>query len=214
MLLALVGVGLILVVSEYFWRKKKARGEIARKFVHIIAGTFMASWGFYLDVRQIQILSAILFIGVLMSKYLSIFQSVHNIARKTWGEAFFALSIGLCATLAPNPWVYAAAVLHVSLADGLAAVIGTKYCKRSGYTVFGQYKSVVGTVTFYLVSACIVTWLITQSSAGIDTQAWAIILWLPLLATISENIAVNGLDNIAVPMVVIGSLHLVTQIYI
>lgn len=208
-LLAILGVGLVLVISEYFWNLRKSHGEIARKFVHIIAGTFMASWALFLDVRQIQILSVILLAGVLLSKYWSIFRSVHSISRKTWGEAFFALSIGVSATLAPNKWIYAAAVLHVSLADGLAAVIGTKFGKRTGYTILGQHKTLVGTAAFYVTSACITAWLITQGGAGIDTQAWAVVLWLPLLTAITENLGVSGIDNIAIPLVVIGALNLV-----
>ncbi len=213
-ILALGVVGLILIVSEFLVRKKILQGESARKFVHIVAGTFIASWAFFLDVRQIQILSGVLFVGVLVSKLLNIFGSVHGVVRKTWGELFFALSIGLTITFAQSSWVYTAAILHMSLADGLAAVIGTKFGKRTSYTVFGQYKTLVGTVTFYIVSAVIIGWLVLFSPADVSNQAWLAIVWIPLLASVTENVAAGGFDNIAVPMVVIGAVQMISQIYI
>jgi dolichol kinase len=40
----------------------------------------------------------------------------------------------------------------MSLADGLAAVIGTRYGNRQKYLVLGYTKSVLGTLTFFVVS--------------------------------------------------------------
>ncbi len=207
-------VGLILVVSEYLLKHKILHGEISRKFVHIVAGTFIASWGFYLSTQQIQALSAVLLLGVILSKWLKVFGSVHSVTRKTWGEVFFAVSIGLTATLAPNEWVFAAAILHMSIADGLAAIVGTRFGKSTGYIVFGQYKTLVGSITFYLASATIMAVLILVSPAGFSNQAWLAVMWIPLLTTVTENIAINGIDNLAVPLVVVGALHVISQIYI
>lgn len=213
LLATLSTIGLVLVISEILLQEKVLRGEVARKFVHILAGSFIASWAFFLDVRQIQILSAVLLCGVLVSKYLKIFRSVHGVTRKTWGEAFFAVSIGLCITLSSSPWVYAAAILHMSLADGLAAVIGTKFGRRNGYTVLGQYKTLIGTLTFFVTSVIITSGLVYYGNLVLSPHALLLVAGLPLATTVTENIAVAGFDNIAVPMVVIGILKLATMVY-
>lgn len=212
-LFALGFVGLILVVSEFLIKKKILHGEIARKFVHITAGTFMASWAFYFGTQQIQLLSIALLLGVILSRYLHIFTSVHGVQRKTLGEVFFALSVGLTATIAPNAWVYAAAILHMSLADGFAAVVGTAYGKKTEYRIMGQHKTLIGTLTFYLISLTLTFWLVFLSGGGVAYQSWLILFWLPLLTTLAENLAPRGLDNIIVPTAVVGAVYFVGQLF-
>jgi dolichol kinase len=46
-------------------------------------------------------------------------------------------------------------MLHVALADGFAAIIGTKYGRAWAYKVFGQTKTIIGSMTFWVVSLCI-----------------------------------------------------------
>ncbi|MCA9332985.1 hypothetical protein KDA00_03875 [Candidatus Saccharibacteria bacterium] len=213
-LISLAIVGLILLLAENLVKNKKIHGEIARKFVHITAGSFMATWAFFMSTTQIQILSLILVAGVFTSKYLSFFKSVHSISRKTWGEVFFALSIGIAATIAPNEWVYAVAILHMSMADGYAAVAGNAYGKSTGYFIIGQYKTLVGSATFYVISVILTTCMVFLVPSGISHDAGLIVFWLPLLATITENLSLLGIDNLAVPMVVIGAVYFVNQIYI
>lgn len=212
-LVALSIVGIILVFSDFLLKKKVIHGEVARKFVHIIAGSFMASWAFFLDVRQIQILSCVLLIGVVVSKNLKIFGSVYSVTRRTWGEAFFAASIGLSATFAPSPWIYMAAILHMSLADGMAAVIGTKFGRRHGYRVFGQYKTLIGTFTFFVISFMITAWLVFAGGLDIGHQAIFLVIWLPVVMTMTENLAIAGADNLAVPMIFIAAIRIVATIY-
>lgn len=206
-------IGIILVTSELLLKKKIFHGEIARKFVHIIVGTFIATWAFYMSKQQIQILSVILFIGVLGSELLNIFRSVRGVSRRTWGEYLFAISVGVVGTLTPNPWVYTAAILHMSLADGFAAVLGTKYGGSRPYKVFGHYKTVLGSLTFWLISLAITLALLSVESVGLGFAAWPLLIVLPSLTTLTENLAVRGIDNIAVPLMVLACLQFALQIY-
>ncbi len=212
-IISLAAIGAVLVVSELLLRKKILHGEIARKFVHIIVGTFIATWAFYMSMRQIQILSVILFFGVIVSELLNIFRSVRGVSRKTWGEPLFAASVGIVITLAPFPWVYAAAIMHMSLADGFAAVVGTKYGASGGYRIFGHYKTILGTTTFWLISLCITLALLASQNTGLGMDAWPILIFLPLLTTLTENVTVRGIDNIAVPFMVLLCLQFAIQVY-
>lgn len=195
-----LAIGGIVLVSEFLWRKNYLRGEASRKLVHILSGTFVAFWGFYLDDGQILVLSGLLFAIVLISRQLGLFKSVHNVSRKTWGELFFPIGIAGTAVLADSPWVFMAAMLHVGIADGLAAILGIRYIRKHGYKVFKQQKTVVGTLTFFNASIfiTIATMLLTT-----DLQLnLVIVLLLPLMATAAENLGQYGTDDLLVPLTV------------
>jgi dolichol kinase len=199
----LVGTVLIvfalLLFSEIWWRRRQVHGEFSRKFVHITVGSFVAFWPFFLSWPQIEWLSVAFLLTVIASKYLRVFQAIHSVQRPTWGELFFAAAVGLVALTTHDKWVYAAALLQMGLADGLAAVIGTRYGNRLKYLVFKHPKSVAGTLTFFVVSSGI---LLAVGHWGNMGLGLSYILIVSALASVLENIAVFGLDNLVVPLFV------------
>jgi dolichol kinase len=187
----------LILASEYLWRRKNYHPELARKLVHISVGTFVAFWPFFLNWTEIKVLSLAFLVAVIISKYFNVFRAMHSVQRPTWGEALFAIVVGVLAFTADNKWVYATALLQMSLADGLAAVIGTLYGRRNQYKIFGYTKSVVGTLTFFGVSLLIL--LGYQWVSGADVSL-ALIFSLAAGATVLENILVRGFDNLLVPL--------------
>ena len=166
----------------------------------------MAFWPFWLPLDDIKLLSLAFLVVVAASKYLHIFQAIHSVQRPTSGEFWFALVVGLLALIHHQPRIYTAALLEMSLADGLAAVIGTRWGNSRRYTVFGSPKTVVGTITFFVVSCAILSYYAAISGA---LSPMILIAPIALAATILENLAVRGLDNLAVPLFVAGALLLV-----
>jgi phytol kinase len=197
--LSLVAIFLILVISEVLWNHKKLNGELGRKFVHITVGSFVAFWPFYMSFRTIQLISIAFLIVVLAARYLKIFHAVHVANRKTWGDLTFAIGIGLTATIAQVGWFFTIAILSMSLADGLAGIIGSRYGKSNSYLVLGYKKSVIGSLTFWLVTLLI--FVVTQKVGGITMPVGTVII-LPLAATAIENLGILGLDNILVPVMI------------
>jgi len=195
----------LLIFSEVWWRNTKVHGEISRKFVHITVGSFVAFWPFFLGWRDIEILSVAFVVGIATSKYLRIFTAIHSVQRPTQGEFFFALAVGCIALITHDKWIYLTALLQMSLADGLAAVVGVAYGRRSGHKVFGQLKSVAGTATFALVSWAT---LIIYNHYGHSPLSLLTMLALTLMATLIENAAVFGLDNLLVPLLVAVAMRL------
>jgi len=196
-LLAALVVFILLVVSEVWWRRQNARGEFTRKFVHITVGTFVAFWPYFLSPNDIKLFSVAFLTVAALSKYLHVFRAIHSVQRPTWGEFWFALVVGIMAFDLSHPHIFTAALLEMSLADGLAAVIGTRYGNRYRYSVLGSPKSITGTLTFFIVS-CLVL-----AGYGIWTPALhhvALLLPIALGATILENVAARGLDNLLVPV--------------
>jgi phytol kinase len=190
----------LLVISEILWSKKELKGEFGRKFVHITVGTFVAFWPFYMSFKTIQLISIAFLVVVLASRYLKVFKAIHAVNRQSWGDVMFAIAVGLTALLAKNEWVFMAAILHLSLADGLAAIVGTRLGKGNKYKVLGQQKSWIGTLTFLTVSVIIVT---VTLLLGTDTTNLMLVgIGLPLAATALENIGIYGLDNVLIPVLV------------
>lgn len=189
---------MLLCVSELLWHYRHVHPEYTRKFVHISVGSLVAFWPFFLTRREIVALS-LAFIGVLaVAKYLNIFRAIRSVQRPTWGEAFFAIAVGLLAYIAQDRWIYAVALLHMGLADGLAAVMGTRFGGHSKYKVFGYTKSIVGTLTFVGVSTLILVGYAMGAHATVSIWFVAVVLGAGLL----ENTAVRGIDNLAIPVFV------------
>ncbi len=182
-------------------RQKKISGEVSRKVVHIIIGSFIAFWPFFMSFHTIQILSLALLSVMILSKYLNIFGSIHGVGRATFGELLFPVAIGLVATVTSSEWIFAAAILHMSLADGCAGLIGVHFIKgRGAYKIMGQTKTLIGSLVFLVISAIITAWVVLGSSAGFSQSAWPVVIWLPLAATLLESISPYGLDNLLVPV--------------
>ncbi|HET9850176.1 MAG TPA: hypothetical protein VFP35_00915 [Candidatus Saccharimonadales bacterium] len=129
--------------------------------------------------------------------------------RRTYGDYFFALSVTVCAMITTNKVFFMAAILMMALADGLAALAGKKFGKRLKYTVFGQTKTGVGTMTFWFTAVCIldIASLLAHNSLVYNHYYWLILL-LPPGLTIVENLGVYGLDNLLVPVLTVVVLRL------
>jgi phytol kinase len=182
---------------------RQVHGEISRKFIHITVGCFVAFWPFFLTWQQIELLSVAFVVVVGLSKYLHIFQAIHSAQRPTWGELFFGLAVGLVALVTHDKWIYAAALLQMGLADGLAAVIGLRYGNRLKYLVFKHPKSAAGTLTFFVTSLSI---LLAYNQWGDKPLSLVAVLIIAGSATVLENLAVFGLDNLLVPLLVAALL--------
>ena len=211
MVVAAAGVFALLVISELLWRAKIVRDEVARKFVHIGVGTFIAFWPYFMSWQQIELmclalLVVVLAVGYLMRylpKNLHIFHAMHAVSRKTRGEVFFPVGIGLSALLMPSPIIFTAAILHLSLADGLAAVVGERYGRPHQYKIGSYTKTLAGTATFFLTSMLIVATTVLLSGLSVTWAIVPLLVLLPAATTLVENLAVGGTDNVFVPILVI-----------
>lgn len=208
--LAVLVVFALLLFNEGWSRRQRPHslrhlhGEFSRKFAHITIGSFVAFWPYFLSSNDIKLLSAAFLVTVAFSKYFNIFQAIHSVQRPTWGEFWFALVVGILAFIVPqHPHIYTVAILEMGLADGLAAVVGTHYGNRRRYSVFGSPKSVIGTLTFFVVSCAI---LAGYAFVSTGVPSMSALLLVAISATILENISVYGLDNLVVPLFTAAAL--------
>jgi phytol kinase len=205
LILTVLAVLAVLVISEMWWRTHRTHNEFSRKFVHITVGSFAAFWPYFLSRQEILLLSAAFIVAVLLSLYLGIFKAIHAVERPTWGEVCFAGAVGVLALMTDDKAIYTAALLHMGLADGMAALVGTAWGKKTRYKVLGHTKSIVGSVAFLLVSLAI---LIGYATVEPVAPPAALLVGIAAVAAIMENIAVRGLDNLLVPVFVASVLML------
>lgn len=197
--LAIFVVFLLLLLAEYASRAKGIHSELTRKFVHMSVGSFVAVWPFFLSWHQIQLLSFLFLIVVAASVRLNVFRSIHAVQRNALGEVLFALVIGVLALICTNPWIFMVAMLHLSLGDGTAAIVGTLWGGKHQYRVMKSTKSMAGTAAFLVCSLLIVTFYVAVGPGHASALA---LLALPLVATVTENVAAHGTDNLFMPIVV------------
>jgi phytol kinase len=204
LVITILATFVLLVLSELWFRRRGNRGELSRKFVHITVGSFAALWPLFLSWGQIRLLSLAFLVVIGISKYFGIFKAIHSVQRPTWGEVFFAIVAGGLTFITHSKGIYAAALLQMSLADGLAAVIGVRYGKHK-YYVFRHAKSIEGTATFFVTSVIIlIGFSVYSHHIGV-----ASIALIAAFAALIENVGIRGSDNLLVPLVVALLLQLI-----
>ncbi len=204
LLLALAPVGFVLILSELLWRKKVIKGEAARKFIHILAGCWMAFWPLYLPFDGIFVLGCIALTLLIYSRITKLFHAIYAIKRRTYGDLLFAVAIVVCAYLAKVDWIFTVSILFLSLADGGAALFGKTWGVKNQYFVFGKKaltKSIIGTLAFLALAYISIGagWIMGGEDVMRDNLTLTFVA-LPLLATIFENSMPFGFDNIITPL--------------
>jgi len=207
---AAIGIAVILIISEIAWKRAHIYDELARKFVHITSGVFIAFLPFWVDYAWIMVLAVGFVIANIINRYTNYFHAIHAVKRRSWGDVLFGVGVFIIAYFQPSPWIFTAAILQVSLADGLAAVAGVTYGRKHGrYYLFGQPKSVIGSAIFLITSIIITLGIILIDNYYADPVALIpFIIMLPLLLVCVENLAVYGSDNVFLPIVTLLALSL------
>ncbi|MBW3568694.1 hypothetical protein KY385_01030 [Candidatus Parcubacteria bacterium] len=209
---AIISLGLIfglLVISEYLWRTDRLEAETTRKFIHIAVGTFIAFWPLYMSWGTIQTLAGLLFIGILLSYQLGVFGAIHKIKQQSSGELWYPIGIGLAALFTSQPWIFTIAILHLSLADGFASIVGYRFGLRH-YQIGQHTKSLLGSAAFFITSLalCILAYIVLLP--GLPGTSLAVFALTPFLATAVESISRNGIDNVLIPLAVLFAFGLPT----
>lgn len=217
-----LAVACFFVASTIFFAEtarsnKWVSGERARKLIHIFIGIWGAWLPLWLGWRSIIVLGIMLFIGVVIANRLKLFKSIHSVARITAGEYLFPLTMVILAIYFKNDVIFAAAMLQLGISDGLAAVVGTRYGRKSRFKVLGHTKSIHGTVTFFVSSFLILMWALSMLNPGLTLYSPATFLMtiglslsFSAVLTTAELTGINGLDNLSVPLLTATGLYLLS----
>lgn len=205
----LAGLFVLLVITEILGERKILKGEYLRKFFHITAVSFIAFWPWLISWSDIKLLALVIVFVMLAGRHLGLLSYHGRVKRITYGDIFLAIAILICAFIAHNKVFFAIAILEIALADGLAAVAGLSYGKRWSYKVFGYTKSVIGTMVFWIVSIEILTaGMLAAHDVFSYGDYYYLLLFMPPVLTIMENLAVLGIDNLIIPLLTIAILRM------
>lgn len=184
------------------------QGEYARKFVHITVGTAVAFLPLFLSWHLVQLVGIVSIVFIVTARYTGLIKSWYDIERSSWGDITGPASLIALSLFEPSRLLFAAACLHIALADGFAAIVGKNLGKTNQYKVFGYTKSIAGTLTFFLISMVIMAGVVAFGGANASVSILAFVS-IPLITAAIENIAVAGVDN----MLITGTIVLLFSVF-
>ena len=190
---------LILATSLFCSKVFPNERELTRKIVHIGTGPIIpiACW---LNVsKDFALLVACIITAALIINYrLRLIKSIENVDRKSFGTIAYGVSITSLIFLfwSNNPSAATAGVLVMAFGDGLAGLIG-RNINSSQWIIFGQKKSLIGTLSMYLVTILVLSSISHVTGTNFEDVD---ILIISSLATILEQFSPLGIDNITVPI--------------
>ena len=187
-----------------------ASREWSRKVVHIGTGAVVPiAWLFGID-RVIAIpAAAAITVAAAINHRMRLLPAIEDVGRQSYGTVFYGASITLLL------WVFwpqrsdavCAGVLVMALGDGLAGVIG-RWIPSPNWTLFGHRKSVLGTAVMATTSLLVLSLIAVvavpspiATSRDLPAPATGSLIAIALLATLLEQLAWLGLDNLTVPIV-------------
>ncbi len=201
-----LGIGfVVLALSEVTRRRLHVPNEDARKTYHIVHALIVGIAPFLISYTSLIVLELLLLAAMILVRRYKLFTWLYQVGRLSWGEYFGVAGVVLIALLQPNKWVFLAAMLHLGIADAAAALIGKRYGQNSQFRVFGQIKSLQGSLAFLVASLVIMALVIVTSQSN---EGNVLLLgFLPLLMTLAEMASPFGTDNFVIPVGVVLLLN-------
>ncbi len=207
-LLLLVALVTLELAATHSWLPK----ELARKLLHIVAGTAAACAVPLVDNSLILVsIGAAFTLLLYVAVKKSLIPSIDEHHRKSWGIVWFPAVYAMLLLLVPEQqkWIVSFAFLIMAWGDGLAAITGT-YWAHSYYNITDDKKSILGSVVFFIItfSILLLLWLpFVQQFFRIDTVGFpptvANLMYLLVVSgilSLIEASAAKGSDNLFVPL--------------
>jgi dolichol kinase len=200
--IALSAFFLCLILAAELWcRLRGAKPEWTRKLVHVGGGMaclaipwlVQSAWTVFAMAAALSLLFAV---GGKTRRL----RALHGVDRKTRGSEYYPLSIFLLYVMTRGQaWLYVSSVLVLAVADGFAALIGTRYGSVK-YQVEEDQKSLEGSLAFMAI-AFVAMLLPLRLMTDLPVEICALsALLVAVLVTGFEAISLYGSDNIFVPL--------------
>ena len=192
-------VSLIIFLAIFCRKLLPTQKELSRKIVHIGTGPVIPlAWWIGIPTNLAITVSIIITISLTINHRLRLIPAMEDVNRQSYGTIAYGLSITyLLIFLWPeHAAAVSAGVLVMSFGDGFAGLIGPKL-RSAHWMIFGQRKSIAGTLTMALVGLIVLVLISTISGAFINPL---LLIAIACLACILEQIGPWGIDNLTVPI--------------
>ena len=193
-----------LVVGAEIWaRLGQHRSEWARKLSHVGGGLVCALFPFTIQSPWVVLGLTLSYVLILsLGKGLTLFRSTFCVRQKSFGPELFSLSIFLSFYLTQDrAWLYLSAILVLTIADALAALVGAGLGKIE-YITWGERRTLEGSLSFaFAAYPCLLLPIGIFGAASWTIAAMASIV-LCILCTTVEATSPRGTDNVSVPLTI------------
>ena len=204
----------IFLIAELLYHTMHVKVEVSRKLVHCCSGLVCMTFPIYLNNHWLVLALCINFIVLLViGKRFRLLKSVNEIKRKSFGSLLFPISVYgsfLCFNYFDGEYLYFyLPILVLAVCDPLAALVGKRW-PFGKYKVGADFKTVTGSGAFFISGFAIILFSLLQMNHSISILSAVLLsLGIAALATVSEGLSTNGIDNFTIPATVILGLMLV-----
>src|SRR5690625_1129812 len=205
-----VGIFILLIANEWYYRHLGIKGEYSRKFAHITATLATLPFPYIIPSHwYILALALIFFVVLYLTQRSTFLNSIHDIRRHSIGSYLLPVSIYLTFLISSkldSKILFILPMLILAICDPVAAITGmhvrkhNKNIKIAGYTL---QKTWLGSAGF-LVSSFIITIIALYLHLGaLNLKTIYISLMVGAGGTLAELVSWRGSDNLTIPLSVL-----------
>lgn len=193
--------------TEVLYHRLKVKVEYTRKIVHVFTGFIALTFPLYMDyLWQVLLLCGLFLLLMFLSERFKLFKSITAVKRKTAGSWLFALVVAVCFAVhlyLDSTVYYYLPVLILTVADPAAALVGGNF-HRKPYKIWGQTKSVSGSLAFFAVT--FILFLVFSLYQNLNFSL-PLIVSASFVITLVEALSTKGLDNFTIPISTVVLLY-------
>jgi len=205
-----IGIAILLIANELYYRYLGVKGEYSRKFAHITATLATLPFPYIIPSHWYILVLALLFFAVLYVTQRSTFlNSIHDIRRRSVGSYLLPVSIYitfLISSILDSKILFILPMLILAICDPVAAIVGMSVKRFNKNIQIGGYilqKTWLGSAGF-LVSSFIITIIALYLHLGaLNLKTIYISLMVGAVGTLAELVSWRGSDNLTIPLSVL-----------
>lgn len=204
---------LVLFLSaEFLYHKRHWKVEVTRKIVHAFTGLIALLFPLFIDNHwYIFALCASFLVILYFSLRFAFLPSINNVERKTTGSILFPIIVYLCYLISSTYsdfLFYYTPILILAISDPAAAFFGKRW-PIGKFTIFGQSKTLSGSLGFFLTAFISTSSLAFVFRASMDDNVFSSSIYIAIVSTVAEAITHNGYDNLTIPVSILLVLVLI-----
>ena len=182
-------------VKEWF----SLESEDSRKIVHVSSLLTVCTWPFFLENYGIYIICILFILINMYTKKAGMFKAVHTVKRATIGAEILPVGIMISTFffLPENKTSFIYGILIVCFSDLMAELVGKKLSFYE-YKIFGQKKSLGGSIAFFISTLIITIGMLVFLEIDIIISR---VILMSIMLCLVEAVHTFGLDNFTLPVV-------------
>ena len=186
-------------MMDYVKKWFSLESEDSRKIVHVSSLLTVCTWPFFLENYGIYIICILFILINIYTKKAGMFKAVHTVRRATIGAEILPVGIMISTFffLPENRTSFIYGILIVCFSDLMAELVGKKL-KFYEYKIFGQKKSLGGSIAFFISTFLITSGMLIYLGTDIIISH---VMIISVLLCLVEALHTFGLDNFTLPVV-------------